>query len=92
MDEGRIIDQGKHSVLIDRNKQYSHLIKTFAQDDKKKNGNCIANKDKNQSSNIKSLNSTRFEILGKYRCFIKILNNLIACTFTFVVILMAMLD
>ncbi len=38
MDEGRIKDQGPHIVLVDRNEQYSSLIKTFLHENKEIHG------------------------------------------------------
>ena len=40
MDEGSVVDQGIHDVLLDRNERYSHLIKTFLQDDSDNAASC----------------------------------------------------
>lgn len=60
MNEGRIVDQGRHCVLMDRNEQYSHLIKTSLHDDE---GNGVNNED--QSTNASNLFPIRFNLLKK---------------------------
>lgn len=39
MNDGRILDQGKHTTLMSRNEYYASLIHTFLQEKENKEGN-----------------------------------------------------
>ena len=62
MDEGRIKDQGPHTVLIDRNEEYSTLINTFLNvDDDELLGSAVSEDPKeNDGAATERLSSLRY--------------------------------
>lgn len=53
MDQGKVLDQGEHNVLLGRNEQYASLISTFTQEKSESDGD----EEADCSSDVEMLNA-----------------------------------